>query len=249
MRFADKVAVVTGSAGGIGEAYAKALADEGASVVVADLNVEQATRVASEIDAAGGKAAAIAVDVSDESSAQALAAATIEAFGGIDLLVNNAAIYGGMTISPLTSVDWAYYTRFMNVNLHGALVMTRACLQSMTDRGGGAIVNQSSTAAWMAGGYYSIAKAGLNSLTASLAAELGMRNIRVNGVAPGPIDTEATRSVVPEAYIAPMVQQLAIKRLGQPADLVGTVLFLLSDDAAWLTGQTISVDGGQIVRL
>ena len=119
----------------------------------------------------------------------------------------------------------------------------------MAERGGGAIVNQSSTAAWMAGGYYSIAKAGVNILTACLASELGPMNIRVNAIAPGPTDTEATRTVVPKEIIEPMVAQLALKRMGQPEDMVGACLFLLSDDAAWLTGQIIPVDGGQVVRI
>jgi NAD(P)-dependent dehydrogenase (short-subunit alcohol dehydrogenase family) len=101
----------------------------------------------------------------------------------------------------------------------------------------------------MAGGYYSLAKAGINSLTASLAAELGSRNIRVNGIAPGPIDTAATRTVLPDEFWKTMVDSLAIKRMGTPDDLVGPLLFLLSDDAKWLTGQVISVDGGHIVRL
>jgi NAD(P)-dependent dehydrogenase (short-subunit alcohol dehydrogenase family) len=100
----------------------------------------------------------------------------------------------------------------------------------------------------MAGGYYSIAKTAINAITASLAAELGPQGIRVNAIAPGPIDTAATRSVVPQEFIAGMVQQLALKRIGQPEDMVGTVLFLLSEDAAWLTGQVIAVDGGQVVR-
>jgi NAD(P)-dependent dehydrogenase (short-subunit alcohol dehydrogenase family) len=248
-RFDGKVAVVTGAGQGIGEAYAGALAAEGAAVVVADLNEEQANRVAAELTEKGARALAVKVDVADEASANALAEATTEAFGGIDLLVNNAAIYGGMKIEALTSVDLDYYRRIIDVNMNGALVMTRACWRSMRSRGGGAIVNQSSTAAWMAGGYYSIAKAGLNSVTACLAAELAFHNIRVNAIAPGPTDTNATRTVVPDGFLEPLVQSLAIKRLGTPDDLVGALLFLLSDDARWMTGHVIPVDGGQVVRI
>ena len=249
MRFDGKVAIVTGAGQGIGEAYATGLAGEGAKVVVADLNEAQANRVADELKAKGADALAVKVDVADPASADAMAAATTAAFGGIDFLVNNAAIYAGMKIEPLTRVDLDYYNRFMAVNLNGALHCTRSVIDSMISRGGGAIVNQSSTAAWMPGGYYSLAKAAVNSLTASLAAELGMQGIRVNGIAPGPTDTAATREVVPEEYVGALTQSLAIKRLGQPEDMVGACLFLLSDDARWVTGHILAVDGGQITRI
>jgi 3-oxoacyl-[acyl-carrier protein] reductase len=249
MSFAGKVAVVTGSGQGIGEAYAKALAAEGASVVVADLDEDRARSVATAIDAEGGTALPVGVDVADPDGAARMAAAAAEAFGGIDYLVNNAAIYGGMKIDSLMKVDLDYYRHFLDVNLNGALYVTRACHAAMVQRGGGAVVNQSSTAAWMAAGYYSIAKAALNSLTVNLAAELANDNIRVNAIAPGPTDTSATRSVVPDAFLEPLVQSLAIKRLGQPDDLVGACLFLLSESARWLTGQVLAVDGGQVVRI
>lgn len=243
MRFRDKVAVVTGAGQGIGEAYARALAAEGAHVVVAEINEEQGRRVAGDL----GKALFARVDVADPASCEAMAAAAVEQFGRVDYLVNNAAIFAGMRRDSLCEVDLGYLDRFLKVNLLGALHATRAVVPHMPD--GGAIVNQSSTAAWMGGGYYGLAKAGINSLTASLAAELGTRGIRVNGIAPGPTDTEATREIVPEEYRGAMVAQLALKRLGTPEDMAGAVLFLLSDAAAWLTGQVVSVDGGQIVRL
>lgn len=246
-RFANKVAIVTGSGGGIGEAYAKALGVEGASVVVADINTEGANRVAADITVAGGSALAVSVDVSDPASANAMAQATIDAFGGIDLLVNNAAIYGTMKLDGLTTVDWEYYKHFMSVNMDGALVCTRAVYEHMTARGGGAIVNQSSTAAYIYGMYYGLAKVGVNGITQQLAAELGPRGIRINAVAPGPIDTEATRAVT-GGVAEDIAKGLPLARMGQPADLVPMVLFLLSDDASWITGQIFNVDGGQIVK-
>jgi NAD(P)-dependent dehydrogenase (short-subunit alcohol dehydrogenase family) len=247
LRFQDKVAVVTGAAQGIGEAYAKALAAEGAAVVVADLNADAGERVAKEIEAAGGRAMFVRTDVSDAVSAQEMAEHAVAAYGGIDLLVNNAAIYGDMEFDLLITVDWEYYRKFMSVNMDGALVMTRACYPHLEARGGGAIVNQSSTAAWLYSGFYGLAKAGINGLTQQLAHELGGMNIRVNAIAPGPTDTEATRTQAGDAA-KELIKAMAIKRMGQPEDMVGACLFLLSDEASWLTGQVVCVDGGQVFR-
>jgi 3-oxoacyl-[acyl-carrier protein] reductase len=245
-RFSGKVAIVTGAAGGIGEAYARALAGEGAAVVIADMDADRGEVVAKDLGDAG---LFVRTDVSDPDSAAAMAAATVDRFGGIDLLVNNAAIYGGMQLDTLLTVDWDYYRHFMAVNMDGALVVTRACYRAMGKRGGGAVVNQSSTAAWLYSGFYGLAKVGINGLTQQLAAELGGRNIRVNAIAPGPIDTEATRNVVPGELLDDMVRtSLHIKRRGTPQDLVGMCLFLLSDEASWITGQIFNVDGGQIIR-
>jgi NAD(P)-dependent dehydrogenase (short-subunit alcohol dehydrogenase family) len=145
-------------------------------------------------------------------------------------------------------IDWDYYQKFMDVNMNGAILCTRACYRSMRERGGGSIVNQSSTAAWMAMGFYGIAKLGLNGITQSLARELGRWNIRVNAIAPGPTDTEAARGVVPDFALESILAQMPLNRQGKPEDLVGTLIFLLSDASAWLTGQIINVDGGQIMR-
>ena len=247
MRFKDKVVVVTGAAQGIGEAYAKALAAEGARVVVADLNADAGEQVAKDIEASGGNAMFVPCDVSSSDSAAALVATVAGEWGGIDGLINNAAIYGDMEFDLLITVDWDYYRRFMSVNMDGALVMTRAVYPSMQDRGGGAIVNQSSTAAYLYSGFYGLAKVGINGLTQQLAHELGGMNIRVNAIAPGPTDTEATR-VQAGDVATEMVKTLALKRMGQPQDMVGAALFLLSDESSWITGQILAVDGGQTFR-
>ncbi|MEU9242671.1 SDR family oxidoreductase [Streptomyces sp. NPDC048385] len=243
MRFRDKVAIVTGAAQGIGEGYARALAAEGARVIVADLNQEQGQRVAKEI----GNAVFVPVDVADPASAEDLASVAISEFGQIDYLVNNAAIFHGMRREGIVTVAYDYLERFLKVNLLGALHVTRAVLPHLKE--GAAIVNQSSTAAWQPTGFYGLAKAGINHLTASLASELGGRGIRVNAIAPGPTDTEAARDIIPEEYRSAMVQSFALKRMGTPADQAGALLFLLSDEASWVTGQVIAVDGGSVVRL
>jgi 3-oxoacyl-[acyl-carrier protein] reductase len=224
-QFKDKVAIVTGSGGGIGQAYAEALAREGAAVVVADINTEGAQKVADGIKGEGGNALAMRVDVSDPDSTKEMAAQTLAEFGGINYLVNNAAIFGGMKLDFLVSVDWDYYKKFMSVNMDGALLCTRAVYRKMAKGGGGAIVNQSSTAAWLYANYYGLAKVGINGLTQQLATELGGQEI-----------------------VADIVKRIPLSRMGEPEDLVGMCLFLLSDQAKWITGQIFNVDGGQIIR-
>lgn len=240
-RFTDKVVIVTGAAGGIGEVYARRLAAEGATVVVADVSDEPGRKVA---DGIGGTY--VHCDVADPDSAEQLATAVVNEHGRIDHLVNNAAIYGGMKLDFLITVPWDYYKRFMSVNLDGALNVTRAVYPHMST--GSAIVNQSSTAAWLYSGFYGLAKVGINGLTQQLATELGGQGIRVNAIAPGPTDTEATKTTTPGGMVDDMVKKLPLSRMGTPDDMAGALLFLLSDDASWITGQILNVDGGQIIR-
>ncbi|MEU2033643.1 SDR family oxidoreductase [Nocardia amamiensis] len=247
-RFTGRSAIVTGAARGIGAAYAQALAAEGASVVVADKDADGGAAVVEKIVADGGTAVFGLLDVSDPESATALADFAAAEFGGIDHLVNNAAIYGEMKLNLLLTVPWDYYKTFMSVNMDGALNMTRAVWPHMSERGAGSIVNQSSTAAWLYSSFYGLAKVGVNGLTQQLAFELGGSGIRINAIAPGPIDTDATKSVTPDVIVDDIVKRLPLKRIGTPQDLVGACLFLLSDEASWVTGQIFNVDGGQIVR-
>ncbi len=249
MRFKGKIAIVTGAGQGIGEAYAKALAREGAAVVVADINGEKGRAIAAEINSGGGRAIFVETDVSSPESADELAARTVSEFGAIDYLINNAAIFAGMRRETLLNVDYAYYKRFMEVNMNGVLIVTRAVYKHIAARGGGAIVNQSSSAAYEAGNYYKIAKTGVNAITIGLAKELGPMNIRINGIAPGPTDTMATQTSVPPERLQALLASLPLGRIGTTQDIVNTCLFLLSDEASWVTGQTWCVDGGAVLRI
>ena len=169
------------------------------------------------------------------------------AYGAINYLINNAAIFGDMKIEGYMNVEMDYLERFMRVNAHGCLIMTRAVVEHMTAGGGGSIINQSSTAAWMSTGFYGVAKLAVNGITESLANELGWRKIRINAIAPGPTDTGALEKTAGD-YAREMIKSMPIKRLGQPEDMAHAALFLLSDEASWITGHILNVDGGQFMR-
>ena len=249
MRFDDKVAIVTGAGQGIGEAYARALAERGAHVVIAEIDTATGEAATAALEAAGHSVMFVETDIASSDSCAALAEQTVARFGGVDFLVNNASIFGGKRKEGLLTVEYAYYQRFMEVNMNGQLLATRAVYPAMVERGGGAIVNQSSIAAWTGGDFYSVSKAATNAMTVSLAREMGPMNIRVNAIAPGPTDTPATRSSVPPDRIEQIVRGMPLARLGTTDDIVAACLFLLSDQASWITGQILAVDGGSIARI
>ncbi len=252
-RLDGKVAVVTGAGGrgnSIGRAYAFGMSNAGAAVVVADLNGDGAKAVADEINAAGGKAIGVQVDVSNEASTLAMAVAATQAFGGIDILINNAALMVDISYDSIDTVSVDAWNKAFAVNTTGALLCSRAVAPSMRQRGGGRIINQTSGGAFPSTSLYGITKIALVGLTTSLAKQWGADNITCNAIAPGNVKSEAGNMLVPDD--SPFIQFLqmvcAIHPRGEPDELVGTAILLCSEAGKWITGQTIHVDGGWIMR-
>ena len=246
-----KVAVITGGAGDIGVAYGRALGEAGASVALADLNGAAAAGFADELDADGLQAVGVSVDVADLESTRAMAAQVVEAFGGVDILVNNAAIMTNLPKYGLSNMPVDEWDRVIDVNLRGPLLCTQAVLPSMIERGGGRIINGLSAGAFTVGGIYGVSKYALHGLTANLASELGSHGINVNAIAPGLVAAESGYVSLPKDSPMRTALEAGIpgKKSGPPEDLVGTLLLLCSSAGDWITGQTISVDGGWVMRL
>lgn len=249
----NKVAIVTGAGGrgnSIGRAYALGLAQAGAAVVVADINLEGATRVRDEIVAAGGKAIAVGVDITNPESVRAMTDSATASFGGVDILVNNAALMAELGSIQAVDVSLEEWNRILNVNLTGALICTQAVVPLMRKRGGGKIINQTSGGAFPAASVYGIGKLALVGLTTTLARQLGRENINVNAIAPGNVTSDAGRQLTPDEspFIKFLEMSVAMRVRGAPDELVGALLLLCSSAGDWITGQVLHVDGGWIVR-
>jgi len=255
MRLEGKTAIVTGAAKGIGLVYAERFAKEGARVVVADVD-ETAGRAAAKSLAASGDAVFVRTDVADAGSVEACAAAAVEHYGSIDVLVNNAALYGDW---DMRDQSFEYLKRVFEVNQHGVWLMTRAVAPKMAEQGSGRIINQASGAAFnyasppspegefhgLSSFSYSQTKFGVVGLTKFSAAQLGRFGITVNCIAPGVVDTEATRKAVPGELLEKLADEQPIRGVIQPEDLTGAAVFFASDEARFVTGQILVVSGGR----
>lgn len=246
----DKIIVVTGAAQGIGAGYARRLVEDGATVVLADRNREGAEAAASSLGGPG-KATAYPLDVADRAGCAAFAAALTDDYGRVDGLVNNAAVFSTITMKPFWEITDDEWDQLMAVNLRGPWLLVSALLPLLRASESASVVNIGSDAVQLGRpGYlhYVASKGGVHGMTYSMARELGEFGIRVNTLSPGPVYTEVAReTVTPEQHEA-MLRAQALHRPAGPDDMVGAAAFLLSDDAAYLTGQTISVNGGLVHR-
>lgn len=254
-RLEGKVTIVTGGASGIGQAACELFASEGAAVTVADLNGEGAERVAETIRKAGGRALGHAVDIGDPPAIEAMVRTTVEELGGLHVLFNNAADTSVATLSrdgTVVDMDIEIWDHVMAVDLRGAMLCAKYAIPHMRRAGGGSIVNTSSNqsiGADLTQTAYGIAKAGINHLTRFIATQNGPDGIRCNTLSPGLILTPAVGRATPEAFQAEIQSHSPLGRLGRPDDLAQAALFLASDESSYITGQTISVDGGQLAHL
>jgi NAD(P)-dependent dehydrogenase (short-subunit alcohol dehydrogenase family) len=246
-----KVAVVTGAGArkrSIGAAYADGLCAAGASVLVADLDGKGAESVAKELADRGGKAIGTQVDITDPASVKRMMEKASATFGGIDILVNNAALMVELAYQPIIKTPLEDWNRLMAVNVNGALICAQAAVPYMRQRGGGRIINQVSGGAFPAASGYGVSKLALVGVTTTLARELGPEKITVNAIAPGNVASEAGKLSAPEVFLQMLRQAVALHATGEPEELVGPMLLLASPAGSWITGQVLHIDGGWVIR-
>ncbi len=250
MRLDGKVAIVTGGAGGIGAATARALAKEGASVVIVDIDGVRAEQVGQAITASGGSAVGVAADLSEESGVVAAVEATIFRYGRVDVLHNNAAMTESDFLTrdtQVTDLALEVWERTMAVNLRSQMLMCKHVIPEMVRDGGGSIINMSSGASLKGDRTrtaYGVSKAGVNTLTMYVAASHGKQGIRVNTIVPGLIITDAVRAHLTDRMLAGLGRATLTPFVGEPEDVANLVVFLASDESRYITGQMIAIDGG-----
>lgn len=245
--FRDRVVIITGGGQGIGRAYAQTFAAAGAVAVIAEINIPAAETVASELRAAGHQTISIPTDIADSDSVAKLISTVLSTYGRIDILINNASIFSTLTMRPFTEIPLAEWELVLKVNVTGTFLMSRAVVPAMAKAGWGRIINISSAAVTMGRPnylHYTTSKAAVIGMTRSMAKELGAKGITVNTVLPGATDTEVERATVTAQQKAAMIAMRSIPREETPADLVGALLFLASDASAFVTGQSLTIDGG-----
>ena len=245
MRFEGRTAVITGGAIGFGRAFARALVAEGAGVVLADIDADTAEQTAAELVSSGGLAIAVECDVADADQVDAAVATTVDRFGGIDIVINNAGLHLTRYNRPFGALSRDEVRGLFDVNVMGVINVTLACRDSMRKRGGGVVLNISSMAGYMSATPYAVSKLAVRGLTVAFATELAPDRIRVNALAPGLMNTENALADLPRPLIDEIVnQRQLVNRLGTMGDVVSAMLFLCSDEASFITGETLKVSGG-----